>query len=138
MSQNSLLQHLKGSGLTKQHATKLRWRALNAQQIHPTFADRPAFVIPYFELDGSMIPLDTYARCRYLEAPPKGFSKQKPLRYTQLPRSGVRAYLPPLVDWQKISEDPGTARELPKGLSEKGNHDTEDRVHDGHSQNVCS
>jgi hypothetical protein len=64
------------------------------------------FIIPYFDIHGK--PLKFW-RYRYLIEPkPKGFAaltKRKPLKYVQPPKSEVRMYLPPILDWAALAKD---------------------------------
>lgn len=82
---------------------------IDASSIYPDLPRLPAIVFPYVNPDGSPMMFDRgeFIRIRLLgQSEVKGFIKHKPQRYAQPSRSGVRAYFPPLVNWQQIAADP--------------------------------
>lgn len=107
---------LESSGLTLDHAQILGYRALNKAEVRAlgTWPEsRPAIIIPYYDTDGkelSDIPAgEPFYRLRYLGAD-TSFSgtagNKKPKRYAQAPATAPCVYLPPLVDWQALIDDP--------------------------------
>jgi hypothetical protein len=98
-------QKAAGSGLDKIDCQTLEFTPVNSTQAtQQGFPGKAAgFVIPYFDLSGRQTK---FKRIRYLEDTRHGFdkiSKKKPLRYGQLPNTVNELYLPPLVDWKRIS-----------------------------------
>lgn len=84
----------------------------DASAIYPDFDAGPALVIPYYNLDGSLMEFQRdgqnlpFARVRYLEPKQQGtFAKVKVQRYSQPGKSGTRAYFAPLLDWATLSQD---------------------------------
>lgn len=87
----------------------------DASTIYKEFRPQPAIVIPYFspqgevvtfQRDGQLLP---FCRVRYLgrlESAGRAFTAQKDVRYGQPKASGARAYLPPIVPWAAILDDP--------------------------------
>lgn len=63
--------------------------------------DAYGYEIPYFDLDGK--PNGFYRYKLFGKYIPKG--AKRPIKYLQLPGTKPHFYLPPLVDWQKISKD---------------------------------
>ena len=96
----------RSSGISKDHVKQAKFKVLDGDKIaalSPSFHAVGGIKIPYFNLDGS---LSAFYRVRYLEPLP-GFAGtiEKPQRYAQPPRTGVKAYLAPTVGWEEISAD---------------------------------
>lgn len=97
-----------GSGLTDEHAEKLKLQPLEAEEtakLGAEFKPTVALKIPYFTVDGKPTK---FFRVRYL-APLPGFAGlvEKPQRYAQAKGSLNEVYFPPLLDvpWSTIAED---------------------------------
>ena len=93
---------LRESGLTPKTAKALALRPLTAQQTSdaaPHFRRAPSLLIPYHDASGKRLSM---YRIRYLD------TDQLPdlRRYDQPEGLPPRAYLPRLLPWKKIAEDP--------------------------------
>jgi hypothetical protein len=99
-------------------AKKLHFKLRGRNDPLPGPIPSPAggFTIPYFDLAGKQTK---FWRYRYLENPDAGtfaaISDHKQLRYVQAHGSLNELYLPPLVNWQKISQDPSVAVAFTEG-----------------------
>lgn len=100
-------------GIAPQDAERAGLReTIDASSIYPDLPRLPGIVFPYINPDNSPMTFERgeFIRVRLLDAPiATGFVKHKPQRYAQPSRSGVRAYFPPLIDWQRIAGDTGEA-----------------------------
>jgi hypothetical protein len=103
------------SGLSDQHARRLKFRALNADEVvklNPRFHEAGALHIPYFDLEGKQTK---FYRIRYLEKLPGPAGQvEKPQRYDQLPVL-QEAYYPPLKNWHEISKNPKVSVAITEG-----------------------
>lgn len=67
----------------------------------------PGILIPYFDINGKRTK---FWRYRYLKQPEvHGFAalvKRKPLKYVQAKGTLNELYLPPLIDWTEVANDP--------------------------------
>lgn len=100
-----MTRKISGSGLSSKDAAALKFEAITAHtaQLRKFPGNAGGFVIPYFDINGNQTK---FKRIRYLEDTRHGFdkiSKKKPLRYGQLANTVNELYLPPLVDWARIS-----------------------------------
>jgi hypothetical protein len=98
----------RSSGISDEAASLLGYRHLSPEDVgklgRPFDGSRSALLIPYFKLDGSP---DPYFRVRYL-SPPTGWraAQARPQRYACPLNSKPEVYLPPLIDWAGLSQDP--------------------------------
>lgn len=102
---------LQRSGISPEDAERAgMFDVVDASAVYPEFRALPAIIIPYFDTAGQVATFDRgpFCRVRYLSDTPArtGFSAHKALRYGQPKASGTRAYMPPLVDWATILDDP--------------------------------
>jgi hypothetical protein len=104
-----MLDDLARSGLTAEDAKRMRPEYKNSY----TYDDpRAGYLIPYFDFHGKPIATNAFNRFRFIELPRKcKFQGQvitigRDHKYSQPAGSGVRAYLPPNVDWQNVLGDP--------------------------------
>lgn len=102
-----MLEKLATSCLDKTVATALLMRPAKPGVLaalgHP---DKPAFEIPYFDRHGKPTG---FCRWRYLTDTREGFlagTEAKGLRYVQEKNTIQEVFLPPLVDWVEIQNDP--------------------------------
>lgn len=101
---------LKRSGIEPQHADAAGlFDVDNAADVYSDFDAGPALVIPYYNIDGSLVQFmrdgenKPFCRVRYLDPKAdKGFLKAKIQRYSQPGGSGTRAYFCPMIDWTRI------------------------------------
>jgi hypothetical protein len=101
-------------GLTIQQANSVGFYPIaDASIVHPSYPREPAIVLPYWRADGSplMIQGAQFQRIRRLSPPPAGatFTKRKPAKYLQPPKSGVHVYFPPPpggLSWPERLADP--------------------------------
>lgn len=112
---DAAIQKLESSGLTAEQAAACGMHSVNtAAQLDEQFESQPALVLPYFDKRGRPLrpqkAWPEFYRLRYLgESQVKGFAEAagaKPNRYTQPKETGVCAYLPRLIDWAAIADDP--------------------------------
>jgi hypothetical protein len=110
--------HWQASGLTDEHAKKLRFRPLAANEtteLNPKFHAVRALHIPYFDLSGK--PTEFF-RIRYLEKLP-GFAglAEKQQRYAQPAGTLNEAYFPPILDqsWTDIATDTSVTIHISEG-----------------------
>lgn len=94
----------------------------NAKEAYPDFDARPAIVFPYFNADHTPATFDRagepheFCRIRYLTQPAqRGFTKQKPQRYSQPGASGTRVYFDPSLPWSEILQDVNAPRIITEG-----------------------
>ncbi len=95
----------KSSGLGDSDARALGLKpVVSARELCTSFHPVAALKIPYF--DFACKPTQFY-RIRYLDKLP-GFAGQaaKPQRYAQAPGTLNEVYLPPLMDWKAVRDDP--------------------------------
>lgn len=106
----------RSSGLTDEHAAKLRLSALLPEETEKLVGvGVPALRLPYWRPDGS--PSDFF-RVRFLSTPSvAGFVAAKPQRYAQPAGSMNEVYLPPLLDesWAKFLADAATPLVVTEG-----------------------
>lgn len=112
--QPAAIADLERSGITLADAEQAGlFDVEDASAIYPDFDAGPALVIPYYNLDGSLMTFLRegeelpFCRVRYLA--PKaagGFSAKKAQRYSQPGKSGTRAYFNPGLEWERIAKDP--------------------------------
>jgi hypothetical protein len=105
-------EKLASSGLTVKQAEALGMReVVSAHQLHKSFEALPALVLPYHGFDGqpfaSHPKWPNFYRVRYLAKGNsfKDLATEKSQRYAQEPGSGICAYFPRILDWDKIVED---------------------------------
>lgn len=104
---------LKRSGIDEQQADSAGlFDVDDAAAIYPDFDSGPALVIPYYNLDGSLMEFQRdgkslpFCRVRYLEPKTEtGFVRKKTQRYSQPGKSGTRAYFCPLLPWATMADD---------------------------------
>lgn len=87
----------------------------NAAEIYPDFDPQRAIIIPYYNLDRSLMTFDRdgetkpFCRVRYLDTGSKSVGSfagpAKAQRYSQPGKSGTRAYFCPTLDWAYIARD---------------------------------
>lgn len=108
----------RSSGLTDEHAKKLRLRALSREEtaaLAPNFHRAASLRVGYFDTKGK--PTDFY-RVRYLEKLPGAAGVvEKPQRYAQATGSLNEVYLPPLLDksWEEIAADTSIPTPITEG-----------------------
>lgn len=111
-----MAEKLRTSCLDAEDAKALRVRPADAKELAALgLPQKTAFEIPYFGLQGQPTK---FKRWRYLEDTREGFAAmtdQKPVRYVQAKDSLQEAYLPPLVDWQAVSQDPDAPVAITEG-----------------------
>jgi Domain of unknown function (DUF3854)/Family of unknown function (DUF5906) len=100
-----MIRKISGSGISLKDAKLLELEPVSAHtaKIRGFPGNAAGFLIPYFDILGKRTKFE---RIRYLEDTRHGFdkiSKKKPLRYGQRPNTINELYLPPLVDWDRIS-----------------------------------
>lgn len=102
-----IIKHVASSALTPAHARAMRLRMAEDAELQAI--NRPVLktiAIPYFDLDG--LPIN-FTRYRCLEDTRNVWGKfvtgQKTTRYFQAAGTGLHAYFPPFVDWQKVALD---------------------------------
>lgn len=105
-------EYLSARGITSVEAEAAGlFEVADASTIYEDFKAQPALIIPYLDVTGEPMGFErdgeelAFARIRYLApgAAPRG---KKALRYTQPADSGSRAYFPPGIEWERISQDP--------------------------------
>ena len=102
-----IAQDISRSGLTDDDAKTLKFELLTNQAFKKLVAgavitEARAYKIPYFEIDGSVAKI--YARYKILgDATLR--RTEKPIKYYQPPRTAIRAYLPPYIQWAEIVDD---------------------------------
>lgn len=94
----------------------MKLQALDAHKISalsPSFYEVGGIKIPYFDVSGKAIP---FYRVRYMEDLP-GFAGaiDRPQRYTQPPKTGVKPYFTPGLPWSEISQDESRAVAITEG-----------------------
>lgn len=115
---------LASSGLDLADAAKLGLELLAPAEVlrrNPYFKALPAICLPY--LDFNRQPLasrpkhDPFYRLRYLGTDTSfaGLVATKAMRYAQPPDSGVCAYLPHLIEWVDVVDDPRVAIIITEG-----------------------
>jgi hypothetical protein len=92
------------SGLTEKDIKKMQFSTTP----HSLIPKTPAYTIPYFDITGKKT---SFYRIRYVEDTRSGFNilaGQKPLRYSQPPKTVNEVYLPPYINWHDYinGEDP--------------------------------
>jgi hypothetical protein len=101
-------EDLQRSGLSEETIAAMRVRELTAEELSrrgvqgAAEADRIAYLIPYFDLDGNVIP--GHSRVRLL--PPILTPQGKEIKYLQAKGTGNHAYLPPVIPrsvWEDTS-----------------------------------
>lgn len=104
----AMLTKLAGSALSDKDAAQLAFKPITAKEAAdlrlPSATE--GFVIPYFDLAGKRTD---FIRVRYLKDTRKGFEtfgKKKALRYGQVPGTVNEVYIPPVIPWGKIIENP--------------------------------
>jgi hypothetical protein len=95
-------EDLKRSGLTPKDAKSLSLKPLDAQALQALagFQTGPGYEIPYQDFQGSLIEFS-----RFKLFFPTSF-KGREVRYWQPSKSLPHIYLPGLVNWKKVLEDP--------------------------------
>ena len=96
------------SKISAEVARKLGFQALAAEKVPKGVPfQEPAILIPYFDITGEQTD---FWRLRYLKQPElKGFAaqaKRKPLKYVQPSKTLNELYLPPIIDWEEVANDP--------------------------------
>lgn len=109
--------HLKESGITEAQAVYAGiYPCPSARSLDTGFADVPALVFYYCDLDGASVTANyrdgpqPFVRLRHLADSDRGGFVRKSLpRYTQAAGTGVHAYFPrtQVFDWKEIGADPG-------------------------------
>lgn len=92
-------------GLTTAQLKRLQIRRVThseASQLLGFSAPASGILLPYFDRSGKTT---AHFRIRFDDAGPFGGKLPKDKRYRQRVNSGVHAYLPPLVPWDKIASD---------------------------------
>ena len=106
------------SGLTAEHAKQMRLELMTSvQAVELGVPDLRSYLIPYFDLDGNVLP--HYWRVRYLEQRPLPFgaTPRRPLRYIGTKEAVPKFYLPPLLPqaWSVIATDPSESLVITEG-----------------------
>lgn len=111
-----MLADLARSLLTAEHAAAMRCAVVPAEAMAEMELPRkPAYALPYFDLDGRPTG---FCRWRFLEDTRSAWEREtdkKPLRYAQPPSTMPELYLPPLIDWRRIAEDPAVPLVITEG-----------------------
>jgi len=110
-----MYEDLEKSGIVKPAIIRqLQFKALEPDQTARVLGSKfwlvASYTIPYFGIDAKPMTwrapsgkLIQYARFKLLgDVVGK---KKKPIKYTQPKNSGIRLYLPPLLDWRAVVED---------------------------------
>lgn len=98
---------MKESKIDAASAKKLGYTPTPADKVpKDTPFQEPGILIPYFDINGAK---SKFWRFRYLKQPDvKGFAKltkKKPLKYVQPGKSLNELYLPPVVNWKKVTAE---------------------------------
>ena len=114
----TMSKDLARSGLTATHAKKMHLSELTqVQAAELGVPNLRSYLIPYFDLDGNVLP--NYWRVRYLQqrALPFGASPRRPLRYIGTKDAVPKFYLPPLLKkpWKEIAADPTESLVITEG-----------------------
>jgi putative DNA primase/helicase len=120
---DAALAKLASSGVSQEIAQRCGLYSVESahSEVHTEFEQRPALIIPYFDIQGQQIFFERedgfhpFHRVRYLGEPPVSFSPREPLRYQQMKQSGTFAYLCPLINWTSVSQAPAIALAIVEG-----------------------
>jgi len=107
---SAFMAKMSESKISASVARKLGFQPLAAEKVPKGVPFKePGILIPYYDFAGHKTD---FWRLRYLRQPkPTGFSaltKRKPLRYVQPKDSVNELYLPPIIDWEEVAEEPVT------------------------------
>lgn len=111
-----MLTKLEGSCLDASDAKQLGFRPANHDELVALgLLAKKAFELPYFDISGNPTG---FKRWRYLEDTRTGFAAEteaKPVRYVQAGNTVSEVYMPPLVDWVAIKDDPSVELVITEG-----------------------
>src|SRR5579871_2022740 len=109
-----MMARLRLSGLNEKHATKLEIRPVTSSEAQALGfrSSKAGFVIPYFTLKGKRTD---FFRLRHFVVEKDPFTGKDGPKYNQLPGTGNQLYMPPLLKWHEIAQDPSISIIITEG-----------------------
>lgn len=105
-SVNAAIAYLGARGITAPDAAAAGMHPVDdAKALHPSFWERAALVIPYYDPAG--VPTG-FGRVRYFDPPEVGGLRKRAIRFQQPKDTAPEVYLPPRpgLDWRHVLADP--------------------------------